>query len=187
MVTSRLTSTRRRASCREPVDRLTLTMAGSSCGVMPMAMASENSSASSNGRENATLMTKIEIVSTAATRTSSLEKSRRPDLEGGLGLPLAEPDGDLAERGRRTRRHHDRLAGALVHDRAHERARRKIHRRVARGRRDRLGRRHRLAGEHAFVALELARLDETHVGRHEIADAQATTSPGTSSRTSRGC
>jgi hypothetical protein len=30
MVTSRLTSTRRRASRREPVDRLTLTMAGSS-------------------------------------------------------------------------------------------------------------------------------------------------------------
>ena len=53
-------------------------MAGSSCGVMPMAMASENSSASSSGREKATLITKIEMVSTAATRTSSLEKSRRP-------------------------------------------------------------------------------------------------------------
>ena len=43
-----------------------------------MAMARENSNASSSGRDSATLMTKIEIVSTAATRTSSPEKSRRP-------------------------------------------------------------------------------------------------------------
>ena len=86
MVTSRLTSTLRRASSREPVDRLTLTMAGSSWGVIPMAMARENNNASSNGRDKATLMTKIEIVSTAATRTSSPEKSRRPDLERRLGL-----------------------------------------------------------------------------------------------------
>ena len=50
MVTSRLTSTRRRASSRDPVDRLTLTIAGSSWGVMPMAIARENSSASSSGR-----------------------------------------------------------------------------------------------------------------------------------------
>ena len=45
---------------------------------MPMAMANENSNASSNGREKATLITKIEIVSTAATRTSSFEKPRSP-------------------------------------------------------------------------------------------------------------
>ena len=51
---------------------------GQQLGVMPMAMASENSNASSNGREKATLITKIEIVSTAATRTSSLEKPRSP-------------------------------------------------------------------------------------------------------------
>ena len=55
-----------------------LTMAGSSCGVMPMAIASEKSNASSNGREKATLITKIEIVNTAATRTNSLEKPRSP-------------------------------------------------------------------------------------------------------------
>ena len=108
-----------------------MTIAGSSCGVMPIAIASENSSASSSGRERATLITKIEIVSTPATRTSSLEKSRRPDLERGLGLPLAEPDGDLAERGARARRDHDPSPGALVHDGAHERARREVDGRVA--------------------------------------------------------
>ncbi len=78
IVTSRFTSTRRSARRREPVDRLTLTMAGSSWGVIPIAIASENSSASRMGREKATLMTKIEMVSRAATRTSSFEKSRRP-------------------------------------------------------------------------------------------------------------
>ena len=60
------------------MERLTLTMAGSNWGVMPMAMANENNNASSSGREKATLMTKIEIVSTAATRTKSLEKPRSP-------------------------------------------------------------------------------------------------------------
>ena len=51
MVTSRFTSTLRCASAREPVDRLTLTIAGSSCGVIPIAIASENSSASMSGAE----------------------------------------------------------------------------------------------------------------------------------------
>ena len=67
-----------RASAREPVERLTVTIAGSSCGVIPIAIASENSSASRNGRESATLMTKIETVSTPATWTSSSEKPRSP-------------------------------------------------------------------------------------------------------------
>ena len=49
MLTSRFTSTLRRASRREPVERLTVTIAGSSCGVSPIAIASENSSASMNG------------------------------------------------------------------------------------------------------------------------------------------
>ena len=49
MVTSRFTSTLRRASSRDPVDRLTLTMAGRSWGVMPMAMARENNNASPVG------------------------------------------------------------------------------------------------------------------------------------------
>ena len=76
--TRRLTKTRFRASAREPLERLTETIAGRSCGVMPMAIASENNSASIKGRENATLIAKIEMVSAAATFTSRREKARNP-------------------------------------------------------------------------------------------------------------
>ena len=50
MQTRRLTRTLRRAICRDPAARLIDTTAGSSCGVMPTAMARENSSASRIGR-----------------------------------------------------------------------------------------------------------------------------------------
>ena len=49
MHTNRLTSTLALASCRDPVARLVLTTAGSSCGVMPTAIASENSTESITG------------------------------------------------------------------------------------------------------------------------------------------
>ena len=78
IVTSRFTSTRLRASLRDPLARLTETIAGRSCGVMPMAIASENRSASISGRESTTLMMKIETQRTPATFTSRPEKSRRP-------------------------------------------------------------------------------------------------------------
>lgn len=45
---------------------------------MPIAIARLNSSASMSGRSSATLMTKIDTVSTAATLTSSAENDRRP-------------------------------------------------------------------------------------------------------------
>lgn len=67
-MTRRLTRTRLRASARDPVDRLTETIAGS-WGVMPIAMAKLNRKASINGRESATLITRIETVSTPATFT----------------------------------------------------------------------------------------------------------------------
>ena len=91
IVTSRLTSTRLRASAREPLDRLTETIAGSSCGVIPMAMASENSSASISGRENATLIDEDRDREDAGDLHEQLREAAQPDLEGGLGLPLAEP------------------------------------------------------------------------------------------------
>jgi hypothetical protein len=46
--------------------------------LMPIAIARENSSASNSGRWKATLMTKMEIVSAAATRTRSFENPRSP-------------------------------------------------------------------------------------------------------------
>ena len=78
MQTSRLTSTLRRLIWRDPAARLVETTAGSSCGVMPTAMASEKSRASRNGLWSSTLMTKIEVVRAPATLTSSIEKRRRP-------------------------------------------------------------------------------------------------------------
>ena len=67
MQTSRLTSTSRRRIRREPAARLVDTTAGSSCGVIPTAIASENSKASSSGRASTTLITKIAPVNDPAT------------------------------------------------------------------------------------------------------------------------
>ena len=78
MHTSRLTSTLRRLIRRDPAARLVDTTAGSSWGVMPTAMASENSSASMIGLCNTTLMMNIAVVSEPATYTSSMENLRSP-------------------------------------------------------------------------------------------------------------
>jgi hypothetical protein len=67
MQTRRLTSTLRRLICREPAARLVDTTAGSSCGVIPTAMAKENNNASRTGLCSRTLMARIEAVSTPAT------------------------------------------------------------------------------------------------------------------------
>jgi hypothetical protein len=53
-------------------------MAGSSCGVMPIAIARENSTASITGLDMATLMTKMETVRMPAIQTSSRENSFNP-------------------------------------------------------------------------------------------------------------
>jgi hypothetical protein len=63
---------------RAPVERLTLTMAGSSCGVSPTARASENSSESTSGRCSTRLTTKIAVTSTTMARTSSSPNAEMP-------------------------------------------------------------------------------------------------------------
>ena len=68
--TKRLTSTLALASCRDPVARLALTTAGSSCGVIPTAIASENSTESITGLRSSRLLTKISTVSAIATCSS---------------------------------------------------------------------------------------------------------------------
>ena len=78
MATSRFTSTFFAARAFEPADRLTVTIAGIISGAMPTAMASENSSASISGRDSATLMTKMNAVSTAATANRNRENRDRP-------------------------------------------------------------------------------------------------------------
>ena len=78
MQTSRLTSTFLSARRRDPVARLVETTAGSSCGVMPTATASENRTASMTGRPSATFVTKIVALRTAPTLASIPEKRTRP-------------------------------------------------------------------------------------------------------------
>ena len=52
----------------------------------------------------------------------------QPLLERGLSLPLAEPQGDRAERSVRARPHDEAAPVTAAHERAHERARRQIER-----------------------------------------------------------
>ena len=123
MLTSRFTSTLRCARRREPVDRLTVTIAGRSCGVRPIAIASENSSASMNGRCSNTLMTKIETVSTPATRTSRYENSRSPAWNAVSACRSPSPTAMRPNVGLRAGAHDDAARRAFAHDRSHERAR----------------------------------------------------------------
>ena len=58
---------------------------------MPTAMASENNNASISGRDNRTLMTKIDPVSTPATRTRSPENRRSPSWNSVSGSRSPRP------------------------------------------------------------------------------------------------
>ena len=87
---------------------------------------------------------------------------------------LAELFGDLAECGSAAGLHDDADAVPRADDGTHERARAEIEWRVGLRRRvDILVRRRRLAREHALVALELVRLEQSEIRRHDVADAEA--------------
>ena len=70
MQTNRLTRTLSRANRRDPVARLVLTTAGSSCGVMPTAIASANNTESMTDRRSNRLVTKMSAVRVSATHSS---------------------------------------------------------------------------------------------------------------------
>ena len=95
MVTRRFTSTCFLARAREPAERLTLTIAGIISGVIPTAIARENSSASSNGRPRTTLMMKTRAVTTTATVASIFENLRRPAWKPVSGGRSLSPDAIL--------------------------------------------------------------------------------------------
>ena len=78
IATSRLTITFFSARRFAPVERLTVTIAGSSCGVRPIEIESAKGVDSITERPSAMLTIRIVPASTPATRTSSREKSRRP-------------------------------------------------------------------------------------------------------------
>ncbi len=78
MQTSRFTITCCCARRRAPVARLTVTIAGSSCGVSPTAIASAKSADCRTERPSTTLITKIEPARIAVTVASIREKSESP-------------------------------------------------------------------------------------------------------------
>ena len=100
-----------------------------------------------------------------------LGETRQANLECRLCLPLAQTDGDTAERGCRTGGNDDTLRRTLMNDRSHERARREFERGIAdRDGRRRLVGRNRFAGQDRLVAFQLRRLDQPKIGRDDGAD-----------------
>ena len=168
MLTSRFTSTLRRARRREPVERLTVTIAGSSCGVRPIAIASENSSASMNGRCSTRLITKIDAVSTPATRTRRKENWRSPTWNAvSPGARRARPRCARSRSACRCarRRRVAEPSRTMVPISAHERS-------PFATESARLLDRERTPREHSLVALELGRLEQADVGRNDVAERE---------------
>ena len=108
--------------------RLVDTTAGSSCGVMPTATASENSTASMTGRPERDVDHEDRDAEHPADLGQQPREAGEAELELGLGVAFTEPDGDPPELGEPPGGHHDGVGGALVHDRAHEQARRQLRR-----------------------------------------------------------
>ena len=172
MATSRFTSTFLAASALEPAERLTVTMAGIISGAIPTAMASEKSSASMRGRDKATLTMKMNAVSTAATANKKRENCDKPTSKAVWPCFSDRPAAICPNAVRAPVRTTTPSAGALVDDRPHEHASRLIQRRAAGDRLDRLGDRHRLSGQHPFVALEFFDGQQAQIGRHQSPDTQ---------------
>ncbi len=169
MLTSRFTSTLRCARRRDPVERLTVTIAGRSCGVSPIAIASEKSSASMKGRCSNRLITKIETVSTPATRTRRYENFFSPTWNAVSECRSPRPTAiapNCVPDPVRTTTPTAEPSLTIVPMSPHDAT-------PSVDRRDPLLDRHRLARQHGFVALELGDLEQAHVGRDDVADPQA--------------
>ena len=97
MLTSRLTTTLRSASRLAPVERLIVTIAGSSCGVRPTAIASANSTDS----EQRAAEHDVDHQDRAGQHGGHADQQQREvpqtELERGLRLALAELQRDRAE------------------------------------------------------------------------------------------
>ena len=175
MLISRLTTTRLRARLRAPEARLTVTIAGSSCGVSPTAIASENRADSQDRSAEQRVDDEDAAGQHRGDANQQDREAAQPALERGFRLPFAEPQRDLAERGARAGL--QRRSTVPSHPERSCPCRRSSAGRARPGRRRApgsaaLGLRHRLTGEDRLVALELARLEEPQVGGHQVAGAQ---------------
>ena len=184
MHTRRLTRTFFSASRREPVARLVDTTAGRSWGVMPTATASENSTASISGLSEQDVHHEDRDRQHAAHAGQQRREAREAELKLRLRLALAQADRDPPELGEAPGGDDDGVGRALVHDGAHEQARRQIgegaHRRSRR--RETLG-----VGSDSPVRIDSSHSRLSAVSRRTSAGtieptSRCTTSPGTEMR-----
>ena len=150
-----------------------MTIAGSSCGVRPTAIASANRADWRSERPSAALITKIEPASTAVTVASRREKSCSPCWNA--VTPCRSPRRtaiapNAVREPVRTTTPRPPPPLTSVPMNAHEpQIQGRVPRRLSLGR---LLGRPRLAGQHRLVALELVHLEQPQIGRNHIADPQ---------------
>ncbi len=94
-------------------------------------------------------------------------------LKRGRAGALRQSCRDSTEGSRRPGGDHHAVARSLVHDRAHECARREVDARGLRLRLRRLGDGQRLTGEHRFVAFERVDVEQPQIGGHDVPDGDA--------------
>ena len=99
MHTNRLTSTLSLASRRDPVARLALTTAGSNCGVMPTAIASENNTESITGLTQQQVADQDEHRQRHRNLQQKVREPAQPDLKIGFRLTFTQTRCDPAEFG----------------------------------------------------------------------------------------
>ena len=145
--------------------RLVDTTAGSSCRVMPTAIASENSSASMIGLCSATLMMKMDVVNAPPIYTRSMENRRSPTWNSVSSLVGAQPGGVLPELGIGAGCRHDSARVAVMHDLADQSAPGQVRQRSPHG--NGVGvlvGGQGLAGQHGLVAFQAGDLHQADVG-----------------------
>jgi len=148
------------------------TTAGSSCEVIPTAIASENSSASMIGLCSATLMMKMDVVNAAPIYTHSMENRRSPTWNSVSSLVGAQPGGDLPELGIGAGCRHGSARGAGMHDRADQSTRTAPPAQSPRERGRCSCRRAGTRGQHGLVAFQTGDLHQADVGRDDVAEPQ---------------
>jgi hypothetical protein len=131
MLTRRLTTTLRCARRLAPVERLIVTIGGSSCGVSPTAIASANKAASSSERPSTMLTTRI-VPEHERDAHQQQREVTQPELERGLRLAVPEAPRDRPELRASAGLHDHTEPAALAHHGAHERARGQLERRLRR-------------------------------------------------------
>ena len=150
-----------------------MTIAGSSCGVRPTAIASANRADCEDRAPERNVDHEDRARQHRGHGREQTRESLQPLLERRLTLLLTQSHRDRPERRARARTNDDAAPIAAADQRAHEGARTQIQRRLPRRLRlRRLLARPRLTGQHRLVTLELMHLEQPQIGRNHIANPQ---------------